>query len=270
MQMSKLMPSGNDVRRKASNRNGSLVVALVVALIAGGFLLLFLNNYRDSVNDTTPVTVLVAKSLIEKGSAGDVVITNGMYDTKRITKSEESDGAITQPEDLRNQVATADVFPGEQLTDEKFAPTTNSPANKLSGDERAISLPLDSAHGLIGDIHAGDRVDVLAGFNVDVGSGPTRPMLRAVMQNALVLKAPANADDGGVTGNETQKVLLRAPDRQSWKFAFSSEFGKVWLVLRPKAGAEQAKPSVVTLETVLLGTKPIDFKGAIRRFGGGR
>jgi Flp pilus assembly protein CpaB len=167
-------------------------------------------------------------------------------------------------------VASADVFPGEQLTEEKFAPTTNSPANKLSGEERAISLPLDSAHGMIGDIHAGDRVDVLAGFNVDPGTGPTRPMLRAVMQNALVLKAPSKAKGSGLSGNETQTVMLRAPDKDSWKFAFSSEFGKVWIVLRPKAGAEQTRPSVVTLETVLLGTKPIDFKRAIRRFGGGR
>jgi Flp pilus assembly protein CpaB len=267
MSTSKLMPSGNDVRRMASTRNGTLVVALVVALFAAGFLMLFLNRYRDSVNDTSPVTVLVAKSLIEKGSSGDVVITNGMYESKRITKLEEAKGAITEPADLRHQAAVADIFPGEQLTDEKFGPVSDSPANKLSGYDRAISLPLDSAHGMIGEIQTGDHVDVLAGFNVDAGSGPSRPMLRAVMQNALVLKAPSKARGAGVTGNDTQEVVLRAPDRQSWKFAFSSEYGKVWLVLRSKIGAQQTRSSVVTLESVLLGTKPIFARG---RFGGAR
>ena len=43
---------------------------------------------------------------------------------------------------------------------------------------------------MIGEIQTGDHVDVLAGFNVDAGTGPSRPMLRSVMQNALVLKAP--------------------------------------------------------------------------------
>jgi hypothetical protein len=85
------------------------------------------------------------------------------------------------------------------------------------------------------------------------------------MQNALVLKAPTKAKSGGLTStNNTQQIVVRAPDKDSWKFAFSSEFGKVWIVLRSKVGAEQTKPSVVTLESVLLGTKPISLKGKLR------
>jgi Flp pilus assembly protein CpaB len=267
MEVSRFVRSGGDVRKMAGTRNGMLVVSLLVALLAGGFLLLFLSQYRDSVNDTTPVTVLVAKSLIEKGSSGDVVIDNGMFETSRITESEKADGAITNPADLRHQSAVADIFPGEQLTEAKFGPVGDSAANKVSGYDRAISIPLDSAHGMIGEVQTGDHVDLLAGFNVDNGSGPARPMLRAVMQNALVLKAPAKAKGAGVTGNDTQEVVLRAPDKEAWKFAFSSEYGKVWIVLRSKVGARASRPSLVTLESVLLGTKPIAVKG---RFGASR
>jgi Flp pilus assembly protein CpaB len=267
MELTRKLPSGGDMRRMASTRNGMLVVAGLVALLAGAFLLLFLSRYRDSVNDTSPVTVLVAKSLIEKGTSGDVVITNGMFETNRITKSEQKQGAISDPAALRHQVAAGDIFPGEQLTTAKFNGTTDSLANKVSGYERAISIPLDSAHGMIGDVQTGDHVDVLAGFNVDNGNGPTRPMLRPVMQNSLVLKAPTKAKGSGVTGNNTQEVVLRAPDQEAWKFAFSSEYGKVWIVLRAKVGAQQSRPSVVTLESVLFGTKPITVRG---RLGGGR
>jgi Flp pilus assembly protein CpaB len=244
-----------------------LAVAVLVALVAGVLLLLFLSRYRDSVSDTSPVTVLVAKSLIEKGSSGDVVVSSGMFEPSRITESEEAKGAITDPAALRHQYAVADVFPGEQLTDAKFGPTSDSVANKVSGYERAISIPLDAAHGMIGDVQTGDHVDVLAGFNVDAGTGPARPMLRAVMQNALVLKAPSKSKGAGATGNDTQEVVIRAPDKQAWKFAFSSEYGKVWIVLRSKVGAQQSQPSVVTLESVLLGSKPINVKG---RFGASR
>src|SRR4051794_13209927 len=111
MEMSRFVPSSGDMRRIAGTRNGMLAVALLVALVAGVLLLMFLSRYRDSVNDTSPVTVLVAKSLIEKGSSGDVVVSSGMFEASRITQSEEAKGAITDPAVLRHQYAVADVFP---------------------------------------------------------------------------------------------------------------------------------------------------------------
>jgi Flp pilus assembly protein CpaB len=269
MQMNRRLPSGGEVRRLASTRNGMLAVAGLVAVLAAAFLLLFMSRYRDSVNDTSPVTVLVAKGLIEKGTSGDVVITSGMFETSRITKTEEKAGAIEDPSSLRDQVASSDVYPGEQLTSDQFTGTTDSLANKISGDERAISIPLDSAHGMIGEVKTGDHVDVLAGFNVDNGSGAgsNRPMMRAIMQNVVVLRAPSNSKGVSAGTTKTQNMVLKAPDKNAWKFAYASEYGKVWIILRARAGASQTPPSVVTLESTLLGTKPIVVKG---RLPGGR
>jgi Flp pilus assembly protein CpaB len=261
MEVIRRLQSGGEVRRLAATRNGMLVIAALVALLAGAFLLLFLSRYRDSVNDTSPVTVLVAKGLIEKGTPGDIVITKGMFETSRITKREEKQGAIGDPASLRAQVASADIYPGEQLTSKEFTGSSDSLANKISGYERAISIPLDAAHGMIGEVKTGDHVDVLAGFNVDQGVGGGRPMLRAVMQNALVMRAPSSASASGAGPTKTENVVLKAPDKEAWKFAFSSEYGKVWIVLRAKAGAAQSTPSVVTLESILFGTKPITAKG---------
>ena len=260
MEVIRKLTSGSDVRRLASTRNGMLTIAVLVAVLAGAFLLLFLSRYRDSVNDTTPVTVLVAKSLIEKGTAGDVVITSGMFETSRITQSEAKNGAIEDPSKLRGQIAASDVYPGEQLTAAEFTGTSDSLANEVTGLQRAISIPLDSAHGMIGEVKAGDHVDVLAGFNKENGAGSGQPVLRAIMQNATVLRAPASTKGIGVGTNKTQNVVLKAPDKNAWKFAFASEYGKVWIVLRSKAGAEQSAPSMVTLGTVLFGSKPIRVK----------
>ncbi len=78
------------------------------------------------------------------------------------------------------------------------------------------------------------------------------------MQDALVLEAPGKPLAGALNAaNNTQNVVLRAPDNEAWNFAFSSEFGKVWIVLRSKAGASSTKPSLVTLESLLFGLKPI-------------
>src|SRR5215210_2206753 len=140
MEVIRKLTSGSDVRRLASTRNGMLTIAVLVAVLAGAFLLLFLSRYRDSVNDTSPVTVLVAKGLIEKGTSGDVVVTSGMFETSRITNSEARQGAIVDPSALRGKIAASDVYPGQQITAAKFAGTSDSLANEITGLERAVSV----------------------------------------------------------------------------------------------------------------------------------
>jgi hypothetical protein len=56
---------------------------------------------------------------------------------------------------------------------------------------------------------------------------------------------------------QTQNVVLRVPEKASTELAFSLDNGKVWIVLRPQAGATQSPPSLVTLERLLLGMDPI-------------
>src|SRR5438552_7106074 len=163
-----------DIRRFVSTREGTIVVAALVALLAGAMVLLFLSQYRRSVTNSSPTSVLVAKSLIEKGSSGDVVLSKGMYETATIKKSEVKTGAISDPGVLKSEVAVKDVYPNQQLTTQDFAKTTDAVVNKITSRERAMTIPLDSAHGMIGDVTAGDHVDVLGGFNVEP-EGASRP-----------------------------------------------------------------------------------------------
>jgi Flp pilus assembly protein CpaB len=267
MQFTRKRPSTQELQRLVSTRGGMVVVATLVAAIAGTMLLFFLSQYRQRVADTgNTVRVLVAKNLIEKGSSGDVIASKGLFQTASIKQGQRGDGAITNPASLKGKVAASDIYPGQQLTTSAFTGATGALVNKIADDDRAISIPLDSAHGMIGDVQTGDRVDVLAGFNEAVGLSRGSPVLKAVLQNAVVLRAPDHLK-GSTGSNSTQNVVLRAPDEKSWDLAFSSEFGKVWIVLRPKAGAEQSKPSIVTLEKVLLGIKPIPVKRLIRGAG---
>jgi Flp pilus assembly protein CpaB len=258
------------LQRVVSTRTGMAGTAIVIAVIAAALLLAFMSRYRDSVDESGATTkALVAKGLIEKGSSGDVIASKGLFETTTTTERDLRKGAIANPSALKGKQATADIYPGEQLVASDFKGAGDSIGNKIAARERAISMPLDSAHGMIGDVRSGDRVDVLAGFNVQPdGAARPRPVLKPVMQNALVLDAPDKAKRSGATGsNTTQNVVLRAPDQRSWDFAFSSEFGKVWIVLRPKAGAANSRPSLVTLERLLFGTPAIAVKRQLR---GGR
>jgi Flp pilus assembly protein CpaB len=254
-----------------STRSGSAAVAALTALLAGALLMVFLTRYRDSVNSSDKLTtVLVAQRLIEKGSSGDVIATQGLYQTSRLPKKQLNNGALSDPSAIRGKVATQDVLPGQQLTTTDFAPSTDPIVKNLAGDQRAISLPLDSAHGMIGDVHSGDRVDVLAGFNWQPnGSASSVPVSKVLLQNALVLKAPANAQRTGI-GNSTQNVVIQAPADMTTQLAFSSDNGKVWIVKRPKVGAKNTNEGIVSLPNVLFGIKPIQTPRSAARALGGR
>ncbi len=256
-----------------STRGGTVALGGVAALMAAFLLLLYLNSYRSSITaDSEPVTVLVARTLIEKGMPGDVVGLKRLFESDEAPKSQVKDGAITDPSTLRGRVAVEDIYPGQQLTVADFAGTTNAIGAKLAGKHRAIAVPVDAARGLVGRVEPGDRVDVLAGFNVlgNTNGGQGRPVVKVMIQNALVLDAPAQTAAGIAAASQTANVVLRVDRDQATEIAWAVDNGKVWLVLRPRSGAPPTRPGVATAESVLTGVKPVAVYGKVRKLLGGR
>jgi len=261
-----------------STRGGTVAVAAVGALLAAAVFLGYLHRYRSTVNESAaPMSVLVAKDFIEKGTPGNVVGSEGFFQTATTPKDQLKEGAISDPDSLRGLVAKNDIYPGQQLTVADFSPTAaDALTNEIAGEERAISLALDSAHGMIGNVQAGDRVDVYGAFNVrrlrpDGTVDPDaveRPVLKLLVENVLMLDSPEGAKAGlGASAQQTSNVTVRVTHEQAARLAFSSENGKVWIVLRPRTGAKPTPPDLVTLETVLFGVEPV---AAVKSFGGGQ
>jgi Flp pilus assembly protein CpaB len=243
-----------DFTKLVSTRKGAALVAGASALLAAAILMVFLAQYRRSLDGSEgSVTVLVAKNLIEKGSSGTVLAENSIFQTARVKKSDLKDGAIADPANLRGKVAADDIYPGEQLVTTDFAPTTGGVREHITGDERGISIPLDSAHGMIGDVQAGDHVDVLylSGATGQTAGAQGRSVLVTMLRDLQVLRAPKKAK-GAMGGSATQSVVLRATDAQAAKLAFASDNGKIWLTLRAKVGARDTRARVVDQRGLLL------------------
>jgi Flp pilus assembly protein CpaB len=242
-----------DLAKLVSTRKGAALVAGGSAVLAAAILMVFLAQYRKSLDGSqSAVTVLVAKSLIEKGSSGTVIAENSIFQTARVKKADLKNGAIADPANMRGKVTIDDIYPGEQLTASDFAPATGGVRDHITGDERGISVPLDNAHGMIGDVQAGDHVDVLYLANADGTTGGTqqRSVLVTMLRDLQVLRAPKAAK--GSMGGSTQSVVLRATDAQAAKIAYASDNGKIWLLLRPKVGAHDSKTAVVDERALLL------------------
>jgi pilus assembly protein CpaB len=232
--------------RLLKTRQGTIVVGVAAAVLAAILLLVYLSHYRSSVKGSTePVTVLVAKSLIPKGTSGLTIAQRNLYVVATIPKGQVNVGAISDPAVLQGTVAATDIYPSRQLTSSNF--TTRSVgalAVQLTGGWRAIGLPaLDAARGLSPDIQAGDHVDVYASLQGKLG---------LLLPNVLVLVSPTQATAGS-SAPISGTYIVRVPTSKAAKFAYVGQNGSFWLVLRPANKALPTRPALEPSNNILGG-----------------
>jgi Flp pilus assembly protein CpaB len=245
-----------------STRKGTILLSILAAAVAGGLILVYVNRYRDSVKSQgARVTVLVAQQSISKGTAGSVIAAQGLYSATTLRQSQVIDGAFSDPSSLRGKVATHDIYTGAQLVASDFAAASSNLAASLTASDRIVTIPLNAAQGLGGTLQAGDHVDVYVGFNVtpigtngvELAGGQSRPVVRRVMTDIPVVAVAGKASGAFASGNANANISFKVTDQQAAELAFASANGQIWLALRPSAGAKSSPPSIVTMETLLLG-----------------
>jgi Flp pilus assembly protein CpaB len=225
--------------RLLKTRQGTIAVGIAAAVLAAILLLVYLSHYRSSVKGSTEdVTVLVAKSLIPKGTSGTVLATKALFVATTVPKAQLKDGAVTDPALLRGRTAVNDIYPSQQLTINDFTTSAaTGMSTRINGSMRAVSIPLDSAHGITSSLQTGDHVDVYFQLNNTLVMGLLLP-------DVLVLSAPGSAT--GTTSNVTSNFVLQVSSRNAARLTFAAENGKVWLALRPQASPRPTPPVFAT------------------------
>lgn len=223
-----------------ASRRATIVVGIASAALAALVLIVYLNRYRESVGvGAQPVSVLVAKSLISKGTSTAVIGSQGLTSVLTIPGDQVKTGAVTDPATLKDRVAVGDIYPGQQLTLADFtATTTQAIPTRLVGDERALAVPLDSSHGMIGQVQAGDHVDLYVGLG-----GASGAVLKLLLADVPVLSAPG--------GEGSQNFVFKVDSANAPKVAFASDHGTLWVVLRPSNGAKDTPAQSVTIQSLL-------------------
>ena len=235
----KLPPLGSS--KFLSTRRGTIALAALAALAALGVLLLFMSNYRNSVQaGAVDVRVLVADRFIDKGTSGDVIAEAELFKTVTITEGDAVDGAVTDTSAIAGQVLTEPVYEGQQLSEAAFAPGADPIAGKLEGTQRALSVPVDEARGNIGQVSAGSRVDVLGSLNTAVLGGRAAPVVEVLARDVTVLRVP-ESEGSGPGEQEDDAVVLRVTETQASRTAYGADAGDIWLTVRPPTLGEDSK-----------------------------
>jgi Flp pilus assembly protein CpaB len=233
--------------RLLGSRRATIGVGLASAALAALVLIVYLNRYRESVNvGAQPLSVVVAKRLITKGTSAAVIASQGYSDVLTIPRDQVKTGAVADPALLRGRVAVADIYPGQQITLADFSvATTDAIPTRLVGNERALAVPLDSSHGMIGQVQAGDHVDLYVGLGSDSGA-----LLKLLLADVPVLAAPGGGG-GGPGGEESKNFIFKVKSSAVPTLAFAADNATLRVVLRPSNGSSETKYNSATIQTLL-------------------
>lgn len=239
-----------------------IVAALVLASLGTVMLVVYVQSARDeAVAGERMVDVLVVSDAIQKGTkAADI---EGSVDSKQVPAKVRADGAVTDLADLDDEsVAAVDLVPGEQLVASRFVSRSEAARGDIPEGLQEVTVPLEPARALGGNITAGDTVGVFLSFDpFDIGtSGEKTPNVTHLELNKVTvtrvqlddsgsgagLGESDDSNDGQVTdapaGTFLVTLAVDAPSAE--KVVFAAEHGFVWLSAEP-LGADEGGTSVI-------------------------
>src|SRR6266536_1675533 len=192
----------------------NIVVAVVLAALAGTLTLVYVVNYKRHVqHGENKVNVLVAARDIPAGTTGSEVVEQHMLKTETVPRRTLVPGWIGKPDQLHSQVGTRQLYEGEQVTVRCFAPPREQGVRSLiRATERAIEVNGNPHQVLAGTLKDGDYVDVIGNWTLP--DGGQHHVTRVVLRNILVLKAATAITEGAKLGpsQDTSAVQLRITD----------------------------------------------------------
>ncbi len=234
----------------------NIVVAVVLAALAGTLTLVYVVNYKRHVqHGENKVNVLVAARDIPAGTTGSEVVEQHMLKTEAVPRRTLVPGWVGESDQLHNQVATQQIYEGEQVTVRRFAPPREQGIRSLiRGTERAAEFAGDAHQVLAGTLKAGDYVDVVGEWSLP--DGTQHHVTRVILRNLLVLKAADALVEGAKLGpsQDNSSVQLRLTDVQSQKmnYIYYNPTADWYLQLRPPTKSTDSPNTFQEDHTMLL------------------
>jgi Flp pilus assembly protein CpaB len=243
------------LRGLPATRHGAIVLAVACAAGAAIILIVALGQYQTSLKTGSKQdTVLVSTGQIQQGTPGTTIVTEKLAKATPILEKSMVPGAITDASLLSGKVAAHNIVPGEQLTLSDFS-ESGGLDTQLSPNNRAVEVTLDSQHGALQAIQAGDNVDVYGDYDVQPPTGQSYWVTRLLESDVTVLKAPLADGATGASLNSSsssggQDVILDMNDKIAAQMPLTGDSGHVWLVLRAP-NAKNYDPGLVNLSEIL-------------------
>lgn len=235
-------------------RARNIGIAVALAIVAALLTTFYVTNYKRNVqHGEEMVPVYVAARDIPIGTSGSDIVNRKLLTTENITRRSVVPGAISEPDQLGELVATEPIYAGEQVSKRRFRTAGEQGIRaQLKGNLRAVQVSGNQHQLLLGTLRANDRVDVLASIELD---GVQQPKgTRAILRNLLVLRPPSESKvqsriaSGPEGGYSAILALTDAQAQKLWHVVVNGEWS---FQLRPVAEAADSPESIETAPSVL-------------------
>jgi len=250
----------------------STIAAVVLAAIAGVLVWKYVTDADTRAEkDKELVTALVAKQRIARGTVFNQLLTDELFEEKKIPEDSLPPNRILPGTDqallalYKDKVAATDIFAGTPVVADQFVGASqlvNTFAGAIAKGKQAVTVSLDQTHAVGGFLTPGDKVNVMLNFSPKVVkdpplTGPAKRVTDELRTTAFLLpglkviavgsttvlpsSAPPAADpNSGVatptTQPETQPaslITLEVTPRQAEQLVHATIVGTVYLSLNP-------------------------------------
>jgi len=205
-------------RRLLSALSGGHLVMILAGLVGMLLTLALLRNADQRVE------VAVAAHDVPAGA----IVTEADVRYERVRMDDELLDTVLRPDDVRQlegAVATEPIRTGEMIA------RTDIRSSAARSGQRAVSIPIDSARAVNGDLVAGDRVDVMMVADREVA---------IIVPGAEVLDVSDPGDRSGIGEVDEQFTVTLAVDAQQAQLLAAAITDGDILIAR-STGAESAE-----------------------------
>jgi pilus assembly protein CpaB len=226
-----------------------LVAALVIAALGTTMVFLYVQGLDDqAIHKQDPVSVLVAKRMIDPGTTYRDASDQASFEKKTVSRDALADGALGSTAPLVGKVTTTTIYPGQQIIPQMFGNSGEVSTLSVPDGKLAISVQLDDPAQLAGFVDAGTNVAIF--LTSEAKGGSTRLLLPKVLVLAIGNKT-ATPQDSKTTGTEAASVpttiLTIAVDQTDYqRVLFGSTHGRLNLGLLGKNFTPDAAVSPTT------------------------
>ena len=250
-----------------SRRTVIIGAAVLLALLAFLGNVMYLKNAKESAYGKAKlVSAFVVAKDIPKGTQGDLAIAQAFVRAGEIPQEYHPAAAVTNLNDIRNKVAITDLYQGQivvggQFVDESVAQVTF--AQRIAVDRTAVTVSVDSVHGVAGLLMPGDLVDVMA-ISSDENGGGSTVMYQNVKILAIGAKAAPQAGESSTSSSSktatqttadsgliTFEVPLAAAQRIALMSSGAGGYSIYLALVPPNNKAVEPIPAPVDLGNVL-------------------
>lgn len=141
------------------------MAALILAAVAGLASYSYLHDVQNrAYHNAKLVGVYTLSGPVAAGTTGATVISQGLVKQGKIPQQYLPTDAVTDLATIRNEVATTSLSSGQILESGLFtnpATAAATPAEAIPHGDVAITVSVDTVHGVAGLIRPGNLVDIL-------------------------------------------------------------------------------------------------------------